>query len=222
MAEPKSLKEQNAWLIRAVVIAHLVTFAWIALKPLQLISLSRGELLTRLEASALPGTVSLGMIMIAALILLGALPAKWRDRLIHLRWSNPLPGARAFSVFGPDSSRVDMTMLASKYGTLPSAAAEQDRLFYKIYSEHRDETGVLDAHRSYLAARDIGTINAILAITLPWIALWATGDWQRCAVYMLIMLGAYLLCAVAAKNYGARMVENVLATASRNHALTRV
>lgn len=214
MAESKSLKEQNAWLIRAVLIAHVVAFAWIALRPLQLIALERQEVFNRLEAAALPGTASLGMIMIAALLLLGILPAKLRDRLIHLRWTNPLPGSRAFTAIAPSSSRVDMAALESRYGPLPIDPTEQDTRFYKIYREFRDETGVLDAHRSYLAARDIGTINLILAMTLPFFALWATSDLGRSAIYMLALLVIYLLCAVAAKNYGARIVENVLALAS--------
>ena len=36
MADGKSLKEQNAGLIRAAMIGHIVAFAWIAAEPLRL------------------------------------------------------------------------------------------------------------------------------------------------------------------------------------------
>lgn len=73
---------------------------------------------------------------------------------------------------------------------------------------------MLDAHRSYLATRDIATINVLLLIPAPLLALWMTGDVHRAGIYGLALLGSYLVFAVAAKNYAQRMVQNVLACAS--------
>lgn len=112
------------------------------------------------------------------------------------------------------SSHVDMVVLKTRFGPLPAAGDEQNRLFYKIYREYRDDVGVLDAHGRYLAARDIGTITAILMLILPWLAWWASSSAGRSLAYGVCLLGIYALCVIAAKNYSWRMVQHVLALAS--------
>lgn len=211
MSDSKSLKEQNAWLIRAAMIAHIVAFAWIAAEPLKLLSLDARSIAQKLETLALPGSASLGVVVIASLLLLGIVPPEWRDRLVHMRWRNPLPGCRAFRQIGPASSHVDMQALTARLGQLPEDAAEQNKLFYKIYLPVRDEIGVCDAHRRYLAARDIATITALLVIPLPILAYVATDNFHRSFTYALLLLAIFGLCAVAAKNYSLRMVQHVLA-----------
>lgn len=214
MTADKTLKEQNAWLVRAVVVVHLAVFSWVALEPIKLVTLGREELLDKIQEALVPGSISLAIIILTKMVLLGLIPPSLRDRLVHLRWTNPLPGASAFTRIGPRSSRVDLPAVGAKFGPLPEEPAEQDRLFYRIYREHRDEVGVRDAHRSYLATRDIATINVLLLIVAPWLAWWMTGDAHRAGVYALGLLGSYLMFAVAAKNYAQRMVQNVLACAS--------
>lgn len=211
MSDSKSLKEQNAWLIRAAMIAHIVAFAWIAAEPLKLLSLDARGVAQKLEALALPGSASLGVIVIASLLLLGVIPPGWRDRLVHLRWRDPLPGCRAFSKIGPASSHVDMEALTARLGKLPENAAEQNKLFYKIYRTVSDEIGVCDAHRRYLAARDIATITALLVVPLPILAYIATNNSGRSVTYALLLLAIFGFCALAAKNYSLRMVQHVLA-----------
>jgi len=214
MAEKKSLKDQNAWLIRAAMIAHIVAFAAVSMRPLQLLGTDTRGLMVKLQAAALPGSASLGLIVIASLILLGLVPSALRDKLVHLRWSDPLPGCRAFTEVGPSASHVNMSAIENKHGPLPTAPSEQNQLFYRIYRDYRDDVGVLDAHRRYLAARDIGTITAMLVIPLPLLSWAITRDGTRSVSYCAALLVIYLLCALAAKNYSRRMVEHVLALAS--------
>ena len=214
LAEKKSLKEQNAWLIRAAMIAHIVAFAAVSIRPLQLLGTDTRGIWEKLQAAALPGSASLGLIVIASLILLGLVPGGLRDKLVHLRWSDPLPGCSAFTEVGPAASHVNMAALEKKHGPLPSAPSDQNQLFYKIYREYRDDIGVLDAHRRYLAARDIGTLTVMLAIPLPLLSWAITHNGNRSLVYWAALLAIYLLCAVSAKNYSQRMVEHVLALAS--------
>lgn len=214
MAEGKSLKEQNAWLIRAAMIGHILAFAWIAAEPLRLLSMDGRAFAARLEAAAAPGTAALGLIVIASLLLLGMVKPNWRDRIMHWRLRDPLPGCRAFTQVGPTSSHVDMAALEATYGPLPTSGEDQNRLFYRIYRDHRDDVGVLDAHGRYLAARDIGTITALVMLFLPWLAWWASGDAGRSFAYGLALVAVYALCVVAAKNYSWRMVQHVLALAS--------
>ncbi len=211
MAETKSLKEQNAWLIRAAIIAHATAFLVTAVEPAKLIKARSVQLVAKLEAMAVPGSASLGLIVIASLILLGLIPPNWRDRVIHLRWRHPLPGSRAFTVVGPTSSHVDMTTLENRLGPLPTDPTTQNQLFYRIYKPLRDDISVCDPHRRYLAARDIGTITALLVLPLPIMAFVINGNVGRSALYGVCLLLTYILCAVSAKNYGWRMVQHVLA-----------
>ncbi|NIJ43373.1 hypothetical protein FHS78_003688 [Parvibaculum indicum] len=214
MADGKSLKEQNAVLIRAAMIGHIVAFAWIAAEPLHLLSMNGPALVARLEAAAVPGTAAFGLIVVASLLLLGLINPNWRDRIMHWRWHDPLPGCRAFTSVGPHSSHVDMELLEAQYGPLPLAGKEQNKLFYRIYREFRDDVGVLDAHGRYLAARDIGLITALVVVPLPVLAWWASGNGKHALVYGVVLFLLYMLCAVAAKNYSWRMVQHVLALAS--------
>ncbi|GHA02300.1 hypothetical protein GCM10011617_24010 [Novosphingobium arvoryzae] len=73
---------------------------------------------------------------------------------------------------------------------------------------------MLDAHGRYLAARDIGTITALVMIPLPGLAWWASDNGERALVYGLVLILVYALCVIAAKNYSWRMVQHVLALAS--------
>lgn len=211
MSETKSLKDQNAWLIRATMIGHALAFAWIALEPTRLFGTGAASLGSKLEALTVPGSASLGLIVIASLLLLGLIPSTLRDRIIHLRWHHPLPGSRAFSKIGPETAQVDMQRLEEKHGPFPEDPAAQNQLFYRVYKPLRDDVGVCDSHRRYLAARDIGTITALLMIPLPILAFLATGNFVRSVVYGLLLVVTFLLCAVAAKNYSLRMVQHVLA-----------
>lgn len=214
MSGQTSLKAQNAWLIRAVLLIHAFAFSYVAFEPLVLVQLAAPDAFEKAKAALAPGTLSLAVIVLAKIVLLGLVPARLRDRLIHWRWRHPLPGSRAFSKFGPADPRVDMALLEQTYGPLPTDPGEQDRLFYKVYSARADTVGVLDAHKSYLAARDIGIINLILFILLPGFAWWAAGDGVQTSAYASALLLSYLLMAIAAQVYGGRLVENALAAAS--------
>ena len=197
VSNQKSLKEQNAWLIRTVLLIHAIAFAYIAFDPFPLAQFRGPEGWSKIQALLAPGSISLGIIALARLVLLGLVPAKVRDRLIHWRWHYPLPGARAFTKIGPADARVDLTKLKKKYGALPTDPAAQAQLFYSICRAHGDEVGVLDAHKSYLAARDIGTINFLLLILLPPLAYWATADISRTALYAIALFIAFIFFAIA-------------------------
>lgn len=214
MSSGASLKAQNAWLIRAVLAIHALVFLYVALRPFALAEFAWPNVIENGKAVLVPASLSLAAIVFAKLILLGLIPSHLRDQLIHWRWKHPLPGSRAFSKFGPADPRVDLVRLADLYGPLPIDPNEQSRLFYRVYRQYAISIGVLDAHRSYLAARDIGTINLILFILLPVLGWWATGDELRTALYAATLLLAYFLTAIAAQIYSARLIENVLASAS--------
>lgn len=214
MTAAKSLKEQNAWLIRAALVLQALAFAYVVLEPLPLTQFTEPAAMRKLQEFLAPGSISIGLIALTRLVLLGMIPAQVRDRLIHWRWSHPLPGARAFTKLGPADQRVDMKKLQKAFGRLPIEPGKQSRAFYAIYKSHMNAVGVLDAHRSYLAARDIGTINLLLLLLLVPLAWLFIGFDGSVAIYTGTLFGAYVLMCLAAQVYGARLVQNTLAIAS--------
>jgi hypothetical protein len=216
MSAGKSLKEQNAWLIRTALIVHALAFAYVVFQPLPIVQFVEPGIGQKLQEFLAPGSISLGIIALTRLALLGLIPPQLRDRLVHWRWANPLPGARAFTKLGPADSRVDMKNLQKSYGPLPSDPVKQDRLFYSIYKSHADDVGVLDAHKSYLAARDIATINLLLFFMLAPLAWYAVGNHARIAAYAIALFASYAVMSIAAQAYGTRLVQNSLAVASQS------
>lgn len=217
MTSGKSLKEQNAWLIRTALVVQMLVFAYVVFKPLPIEQLADAGVMRKVQEFLAPGSISLGLIALTRLVLLGLIPAQMRDRLVHWRWSWPLPGSRAFTKIGPADSRIDMKKLQKEHGRLPTDPSRQSSLFYSIYKKHSDDVGVLDAHKSYLAARDVATINLILLILLVPLAAYFVQDSARIEFYAAAMFAAYALMCIAAQVYGARLVQNSLAVES--HAL---
>ncbi len=214
MSSEKSLKDQNQLLIISAIVIHAMIFFGIALKPLEMFNLSTPELIEHLKELIAPGSLGFAGILIAALILRGLLPSLWRDRLVHWRWHNPLPGSRAFTVFGPRDGRVDMQSLHSRYGPFPTDPAEQGTRFYAIYKEHQDAVGVRDAHKSYLALRDIAVITFLLNPALPFVAYLLTGEHMLAFKYFGALYLAFVVISWAAKTYAVRLIENTLSAAS--------
>src|SRR4051794_40059497 len=136
MSAGKSLKEQNAWLIRIALVLHALAFAYVVLRPFPISLFMEAGFTKHVQEFLAPGSISLGMIALTRLVLLGLIQPQLRDRLIHWRWAHPLPGARAFTDIGPADQRVDMTKLRRAHGGLPTNPEKQSRLFYSIYKTH--------------------------------------------------------------------------------------
>jgi hypothetical protein len=210
----KSLKEQNAWLIRAALVLHGLAFAYVVARPFPLSQFLDESFRKHVQAFLAPGSISIGILALTRLVLLGLIPSQLRDRLIHWRWHHPLPGSRAFTKIGPADQRVDMKKLRKSLGGLPTNPEKQSSLFYSIYKQHQNQVGVMDAHKSYLAARDIATVTLLLFLLLPPIAGLFLDDYKRPTFYALTILGVYAATSIAAQMYANRMVQNVLAVAS--------
>lgn len=174
----------------------------------------QAQTFANLRSVAAPFTVSIGLIALIALVLRGLVPAYVRDRLVHWRWNFPLPGARAFTEIGPADPRVSMKALSKRYRLLPTDPAAQSAKFYEIYSQYRNAVGVLDAHKSYLAARDIALITALLMPVLPTMYFLISHAIGTSVYYAAALFVAFVVISRAAQIYGARLVENTLAVAS--------
>jgi hypothetical protein len=217
-AAERSLKARNAWLINSAIVAHLTVFAVLLSSPELLFTSDFASWMKKAQSMLAPGAVSLALVTIISLVLRGIVPSSWRDRIIHWRWKYPLPGSRAFSGIGSKDSRVDMAELEKKFAPLPTAIAEQNRKFYSIYTTYKDNLPVLDAHGSYLAARDLAMISAPMTVLLPCILYFVTQDVHLSLGYAACLLVAFISLCIAAQSYGRRVVENTLTLASQQSA----
>lgn len=206
-----SLKDQNK---PAKVIAFFllaVLYSWIVGVPIF-------DVGAAFEGAGLKGLVNTKSLIfislsIASLALDGLVPKHVKEKIVHRRFNNPLPGSRAFTRVALNDSRIDMDAIEAKYGPLPTAPAEQNKTFYKISKSCHDAVGVKDAHRSYLLFRDLSFDTYILSL----FATVCTASFgMGVAKSMLVLaagIGAAFLLSVIATNFANRFVCNVLAQA---------
>ena len=150
----------------------------------------------------------------ATLVLVGLLNAQLSDqtkaRLVFWRWSNPLPGSKAFTKWGPSDDRIDMGAIDRRFGSLPKDPVQQNKLWYRLYRTVADETAVLQVHREFLLARDIACLALIMAIVLVPSAFLLMPP-ATAVIYTCVLFGEYLFATRAARVHGARFVCTVLA-----------
>ena len=130
--------------------------------------------------------------------------------LVFWRTKHHLPGYSAFSRHLREDSRIDGEAIAARRGPLPSDPDEQQRLWYKIYRDHRNDEAVLDANRRFLTFRDLAVVSLLVAVVAPIALTFFDLGFARgpvAAVFCLQYLGASVVARVA----GVRLVRTVLA-----------
>ena len=207
MKTEPNLKAQNSstlWLFFTFQIALLISFFFATYFD---------EVLSDYQSLL---TVRVSGILIAPLVLYivnGVLSSNFKSALVFWRYKNVLPGCRAFSLLGPKDFRVDMNKLTVIHGELPTAASEQNRLWYQIYRLNKDEPLILGSHRRFLLGRDIVGI-AFLFLILSGIPFAIFGNKPFNILYLITLLVIYLVTMVVARNHGNRFVTNVLSIES--------
>ena len=130
--------------------------------------------------------------------------------LVYWRTKRALPGYSAFSRHLHSDSRIDPDVVAARRNPLPSDPDAQQRLWYKIYRDHRNDEAVVDANRRYLTFRDLAAVSLLVAVVAP-IALTAFDlGFARGPVAAIFCL-QYLGSTVVARVAGVRLVRTVLA-----------
>lgn len=152
-------------------------------------------------------------ISLLALFLDGLFPKRFKEMIVHRKVKHPLPGSRAFTDIAARDTRIDLDIIAQKFGSLPSEPAEQNQLFYKVYKTCQDSVGVKDAHRSYLLFRDLAFDTYILSLLLAiYTAIFGVGV-AKAGIVLLVGLSIGLFLSIVATNFAERFVCNVLAAA---------
>lgn len=202
----QKLKEQNRRQLWLIIAANAVVFygacQWSTFE------------LSGIKA-ALAGAANLlpvGLAVVVTTIANGLLNSATKQRLVFLRWSDVLPGHRAFSVHAKADARIDFTRLQRACGNKePSDPKEQNSLWYRFYLEVQDAPAVLQVHRDYLLLRDYTGLAALFLIGFGIAALFLVAPWKAFGVYLGILLFQLIVVRHAAATYGVRFVCTVLA-----------
>jgi hypothetical protein len=204
-SKDKSLKDQNTASLVAILIVNIAIFA-VVLKTDQLLAADYQEVLKHWQALIPAG---LGAILIG--VVNGLLSVQAKARLVFWRWHNPLPGSRAFSHYVHLDPRIDVAALNSKVGPFPAKPNEQNALWYKLYKSVENDPRVLHVHRLFLLTRDYAGIAFMLLIIFGGIGAVAMQTYKTELLYTAALLIQFVTSAVAARNYGTRFVNTVIA-----------
>jgi len=196
------LKAQNTTWIWTVVVADAVALTGFAFPAV-------ADQMTSWLASARIAGASIAPVLV--LLLTSILPAELKEALVFWRVRDVLPGHRAFSVYAQKDPRIDLTRLREVAGDFPTAARDQNSLWYQLYRQVEADPAVAQAHRHFLLFRDLAALSLLLAIIAP-VALFALGAGAAAAGLAVALFGVqYLATAVAGRFHGVRFVCNVLA-----------
>lgn len=198
---PPDLKAQNARWLWAVVVLDAVM-----LVP---------ATVTSSVAGGLDHILTKGVIAAAApvivFLLTSLLPADVKAVFIFWRLKHALPGHRAFSVYAHRDSRINLEGLKRKVGKFPVSPREQNAVWYGLFKAVEEDAGVTQAHRHFLLFRDLAALSLILSLVAVPVVLLTGGTRATVLTVCGVLIGQYLLAAVAAHQTGVRLVTNVLA-----------
>ena len=149
-------------------------------------------------------------VSILAGVLNGQIGHANKARLVFWKWSNPLPGSRAFTKYVSTDSRIDIDALLALRNPLPTKPEEQNSLWFKWYLEYREEASIRQVHREYLFSRDYTCLSLVFLVCITPIAFWQLSNTGIATVYAVGLL-QYFVVRRAARNHGERFVTSVLA-----------
>lgn len=198
----KTLKSQNLKWLWSVVAVDALALALIAspeiLSPASVRSLAWVRLLAA------------GVAPVVVLLLTSLLSADAKAVIVFWRAKETLPGHRAFSVYAPSDSRINIDALRKNVGSFPDDPREQNTLWFKLYKKVESEVTVAQAHRHYLLFRDLAAMSLLLA-PIATLALYLGGAASPAtSIAFALLCTQYAATALAGRNNGIRFVTNVL------------
>jgi hypothetical protein len=136
----KSLKDQNRLPLISVVLANVLILY--LLSQTASLQIEGAMALLKNWIAAVPA----GVIFAITSVITEFFDAPMKARLVFWRWTDPLPGARAFSVLVYKDPRIDIAALRAKIGELPTSPREQNSLWYKLYLAVQNDTRVVQVN----------------------------------------------------------------------------
>lgn len=143
------------------------------------------------------------------LLLVVVLPKQIQNSIAHFRIVHPLPGSEAFTKWAKLDPRISYEQLKSKHGPLPrKRGSAQNKKWFGLYKDVRDEPSVIAIHRKYLLFRDLATIQ--FCVVLSWLLMKSLLSPYSFAV-LGGLIGIYFLFVLATRNTSVQLVQTVLA-----------
>lgn len=151
------------------------------------------------------------LLFLLIVIFSGIFSNKTKEIIVFWRFEDRLPGCRAFTQYAKEDSRIDLKILKSKFGKIPTLANEQNKYWYNIFKTLNDKT-IDSTHKDSLLCRELSILSIeMLLLTIP--IFWVYGLTLGC-LYFIFLIFEYLIVRSCAKNNAERLVVNSLALAS--------
>jgi hypothetical protein len=193
LATKRTLKDQNRWQLWLVIAANtLFLYGVIQANAIELSGIKGVFTDTR-------NLLSVGFAVLIATVISGFLSADMKARIVFLRWNDALPGHRAFTVYAPRDSRIDLAALTASHGPLPVLPKDQNRLWYRIFKTVDEQPHI----SQLLLCLVIYGVSALVLIP----------SGRVCLFYLALLAAQLAVVRQAAFHYGVRLVTNTLATA---------
>lgn len=198
----RSLKSLNMkWLVLLAFADVLAVLFFVAPE------LVNGASLTQIIGRVLTTTV----LPVIVLLVINVLPQNVKSALVYWKPLGVLPGAEAFTKYGPADPRIDMAALKKNAGTLPTDQAEQNSKWYKLYKQVANEPEVAEAHEQFLMYRDMAAMSLVLFFLVPAglvvVGALSPTPWMAAGLFAF----QYIVTALSARWSGIGFVCNVLA-----------
>jgi len=210
----KSLKEQNRWLLWAIVAANSLFLGGVV----QANAIRSDGL--RAAFTGTQNLVPVALALIITTVMNGLISPEMKARLVYLRWRHALPGHRAFSEYAVRDPRIDLSALEKLRGSpLPHDPVEQNRAWYRIYKTMESDPAVRQAHRDFLLLRDYTGLCVVFIAFYGAAGLFAIPSVKIGLIYLLLLVVQCVVVRQATSNYGIRLVTTVVARWAANEGI---
>jgi hypothetical protein len=205
---PKSLNEQNWPRLLALVAMNIGVFGVLAaIDPTPYIELAKPWKFL-LPAGG-------GFALIA--LLNGQLRDQDKDRLVFLKWQNPLPGSEAYTFYAMQDRRFSQADVLRIFhpdsATLADPQKQNAHWYNHVFLPVQNRPAVLQAHRNFLFARDFTALSVMMFIVFGAAGYFLITPFAKWGGYCFLLLGQYGLSLRAARTYGVEVVKNAMAQA---------
>lgn len=216
------LKEKNekALTVRLLVAVVPIYLSLAALHWEQLVKIAGSRTWVAYGQLAAIGIGPLVCLKVLLSLLASVIATRWKERLVHLRWNNPLPGSRCDQLMARDA-RIDPANLPPEVKALrdePLTPHERNARWYRdVYRPVSKDLAILNSHRQYLLYRD-ASAGVFLLLVISGLAdlgsrlIFGVPLMTGLAYFVLLIYLALLM--VAANVAGNRMVTGAIANFS--------
>lgn len=202
-----TLKTQNLPLIATYVAFNIAIF----LTLLNAGNIDTQSIQDYYEKLSLKDGFFFSILILLIIVLSGMISNKVKEMVVFWKIKDRLPGCRAFSQYSKEDSRIDLKVLKSKFGKIPTSPSEQNRYWYKIFKTLNDKSND-STHKDSLLCRELAVMTIeMFVFTIPIFLFY--GAVIGFSYFVFIVL-EYFMVRYCAKNSAERLVVNTLALAS--------